>query len=883
MGQCTSCESAHDIIAQCSSCDSDVGKVPDIVDDKDEHAVASFKRCFQEGHPSIGGDKEAAHGDSIGTSGSRRGSSVMQAEHPVSIAGNSLFDYVCFVKVSDVTSIDGLWPRCQEMKKATMQPTEDDLVVAVSHAWRYQTHPDPLNVETGAFKMLIDQAITKNKQPGSTYMFYDFVSVTQRPFRPGQVDRTPEEVAAFSRALLAMPRIFMMADVVLHIDNSSGWGDLPGEGELYSVSMEIMAAVKLAQFGSQLHIVGFAGGAEQPLAVGLMDRVVKIGGKEVHTMAEFDDARSEATPAALVEIERLPFGNRNTIPARDKGWIYLERFCSMVKVAMVDTSSARNVAFSNNEAVVEEIIEGGRRLRQAMKEGNQQLKGVLRSFHDELYSKHFAQTSMDCKANTEAQRSSRQMLSDDATIVASIMQELVNTLSDHWQREVVIQKQRQLVLAVGRGNAALVVEMLQANADPNYANERGGTCLHVAAKRGDIDVVDALIDFGAKCTLQDNTGHTPAHLIPLWARSETVELFKRLACNSEVLKLETNGGVSVYKHFWVWSSTAQAGDPYEPICSLLQEYASESLRKDSQVTMRRASELSVEGQHCKVKQLFKPYVKAWEPMMKDASKVSVVVVVLAMQAGLPWSLQKEAIAHISELLCERFNATLYALTPHNLPEGANIEQFHKDLLAQINDLPLPDKFFLVDNSFGTATAMLWMLSDRLSGAMVINGACVFPEEYIGSEAHQKFSNVMLQRAKERRYERDCETLCKTSVSNFVYGDPEFVSHHRERVLAAAQDAGDEFWNHIATINEWCPQAIRESLMGRQSLHIDVTLACSAHAPMLVIQESMEQLHEHLLPSAAFVHLPESKGWWELDQVDKVLEELIALIERNTVA
>eukprot|EP00928_Gymnodinium_smaydae_P077661 TRINITY_DN6105_c0_g1_i1.p1 TRINITY_DN6105_c0_g1~~TRINITY_DN6105_c0_g1_i1.p1 ORF type:complete len:888 (-),score=90.62 TRINITY_DN6105_c0_g1_i1:43-2364(-) len=770
------------------------------------------------------------------------------------------------------------------MSKPNAQPTEDDLVVAVSHAWRYQTHPDPLNAETDDVKMLIAQAVQKNEQPGKTYMFYDFLSLPQRPFRPDQVDRTPEEVANFSHALLAMPRIYMMADVVLHVDNSSGWCDMPGEGERYSVQVKQLAPARFAEYGSHIQVVGFAQGAEQPLAVGLMDRVVKVGGTEVHTMIEFNRTRSQAAPATLVEMERLPFGTRNSIPAGEKGWIYLERFCSMVKVAMVDPSLVHKVVLSNNEAVVAEVIEGGRRLREAVKEGEVELKRVLRSLHDELSCKRFPKTSLDNKINLDAMRSSHDMPADDAAIVASIMQEHIDILSDHWPREVVIQKQRQLVLAVGNGNAALAVEMLQAGADPNYANECGGTCLHIAAKRGDIAVIDALIDAGASCTLQDDAGRTPAHLIPLWAQLKTVELFKRLASNSEVLALETKAGVSVYEQFWVWSSTAQCGDPYEPMHNVLQKCASNHLRSSSRIITRKAYELPTRVHLCKVKQLEKPHVLAWEPVVHDASKATVTVVVLAMQMGLPWSLQQESLAYLSDLLCEHFNLTLYALTygvPYDLLEGASIAQFHEDLLAQIEVLPLPDKFFLVDNSFGAATALLWMLRDSLFGAMIINCAGLFPQEYLGSEAHQKFSSVMLQRAKERRQQRDCETLSQMAVSCYVYGDPRFLSYHRQRVLAAAQDAGDEFWNHIAAANEWCPRAITESLTGRQSLDIDVTLACSAHAPMLLIQESMERLHKNFLHSALFVHLPNSKVWWELDQVETVVEELRALIERNT--
>ena len=39
-------------------------------------------------------------------------------------------------------------------------------------------------------------------------------------------------------------------------------------------------------------------------------------------------------------VRKCPFGKANTLRASEKGWVYLERFCSMVKMAMVGEAEA---------------------------------------------------------------------------------------------------------------------------------------------------------------------------------------------------------------------------------------------------------------------------------------------------------------------------------------------------------------------------------------------------------------------------------------------------------------------------------------------------------------------------------------------------------------
>jgi len=122
-----------------------------------------------------------------------------------------------------------------------------------------------------------------------------------------------------------------------------------------------------------------------------------VNGIEVHSIEDLDTARRLAQwedAPAIAELHREPFGRRNLCPAGMRGWIFLERFCSMIKMAMVDCGLAA-VAFSNSEAIMAQLHEGSARLKLAAKIGKERLKEVLEGFLEELQVKSFSAVSVD--------------------------------------------------------------------------------------------------------------------------------------------------------------------------------------------------------------------------------------------------------------------------------------------------------------------------------------------------------------------------------------------------------------------------------------------------------------------------------------------------------
>merc|ERR1719350_2222792 len=101
----------------------------------------------------------------------------------------------------------------------------------------------------------------------------------------------------------------------------------------------------------------------------------------------------EGVAKGFAEFRSAQFGSRNSLSANVKGWIYLERFASMVKVAMTHKSQVPGLVFTNSEAIRDQIFSGGERLREAVSKGR--LEEELESFAVELGSKQFSAASID--------------------------------------------------------------------------------------------------------------------------------------------------------------------------------------------------------------------------------------------------------------------------------------------------------------------------------------------------------------------------------------------------------------------------------------------------------------------------------------------------------
>eukprot|EP00931_Biecheleriopsis_adriatica_P115831 TRINITY_DN91584_c0_g1_i1.p1 TRINITY_DN91584_c0_g1~~TRINITY_DN91584_c0_g1_i1.p1 ORF type:complete len:600 (+),score=104.83 TRINITY_DN91584_c0_g1_i1:29-1828(+) len=133
------------------------------------------------------------------------------------------------------------------------------------------------------------------------------------------------------------------------------------------------------------------------------------------------------------------YGPRATSRPSERGWIYLERFIAMIKVAMTgagfdrDLNATSGVIFSDSPVLLTEILQRGEKLRVAALAGKQQLKNALRDHVLELEHKTFSATSVDKQTNTGGAGGSSGNLSDKQ-VVQAIMQDMVRELREHWDK-----------------------------------------------------------------------------------------------------------------------------------------------------------------------------------------------------------------------------------------------------------------------------------------------------------------------------------------------------------------------------------------------------------------------------------------------------------------
>lgn len=803
----------------------------------------------------------------------------MAANHPIISNVPGVDSSVRFVKHGALESLPVPWPRSQDIEACSVaKPQKDDFVVAVSHAWPYQAHPDPLGQKAAALQELLASARAVHKPKGKTLLFLDFISTPQRPFRQGQAPRTPEEDAAFAVALKAFPLIYLMADVTLHLDVELS--AVPGDGEIFEAELADLTLAKLQLVGAAVQVTDVKEGVE---AVAPFDVVTKIGGTSIKSLADVQRARDSQTPtltswfccaddSASMTMQRAPFGRRNVLAADVKGWIFLERFVSMVKAAMVPESQAKGVTFSNSQAILDQIFAGGARLRKAAVAGKAALALELQRFAKELDSKKFSATSMDKLQNTGGigGLNSTAYSASERDVVWVLMQELVMHLEDRWECEALAQQQRQLVLAVSRGDAAAVRTLLQEKVDPNIPDSKGVTCLHDAAIYRNVEVARLLVEHGADTMKADQHKSLPIHKLSYLSDDAFVDLFDLLAPTRNELAAANAAGVTPLKRYAVWVGVELHAKPFLPA-----QRHFEHLRKEhgdvlaaqspgnmrpSNLSPQRASKglerFRVDGRSVPI--------HIWEP--GDRVPVKVHIVWASLNWMIPWSLLEPAMELLAQCICAKFQAKLWVLTTGALnlkfmEAGEPLAKLQEDLLAVVKVLPLPDKFFWVDGNQGSTTGMIWLLKDRLLGAMVLNSGPYFNDEFEGSQVHQRVSQFYgsFQAIAESR---DVDKLVDL-MPDFVYVSNVLQLEHLQQVYKAALETAPHdawaWWAYIFKdvmhVHRVYEQWTTEPLC--------VLIVVSAFAPTLFMHQAALQLNSKL-PNATITYIPECRGHWEID-------------------
>jgi len=823
----------------------------------------------------------------------------MIALHPVAKVPD-VRESVKFLEAQSFNSLPKPWPRSQDLpRESFLEPQQDDLVLAVSHAWHYAAHPDPLGSKQSPIRGLLEEASRTHKPQGNSLIFCDFLSVAQRPFTAEQLDRTPEECATFAKALRTFPQIYLQADAVLHVDIPIQ--QVSEDVQHYRATLLALEEAHFLQIGPSVHVARLSDESHPEMS--LFDVVESIGDVTISCLEDIDrakailNAKEKATSwcaafsrciagDAPVSMRRAPFGVFSSLSADQKGWVYLERFASMVKGAMVPEDQLCGIAFATSERVLEEIRDGSARLREASKCGKDALDTALQYFVNQLAQKEFSAVSVDKATNTggvggmssaeafHPQHSEKQ-------IVVGLMHDLVRHLAENWEREQQSQRQRQLTMSVGRGDVEATRQLIALGADPNLPDLQGLTCLHTGAKVRELRVVQALIELRGDLTRKDVQGNLPVHRLSLYAKDVTIELFNALAPTESLLEEPNKAGVSPFMRLGAWAYTAVDSKPYpsavELVEKLTSQYPSLALMRADDSSLERGLEKGL------VSQSIEEYtvqgrtmrVHVWQ---SPGGHSDLHVFWLGFQLYMPVDMQKLAVQTVAEYVCPRLGARLVAsLEPFGAVSRGEYVASTKGLFEA---LALEGKTIVVDNTMGVGIGLLWELRSRISMGLVINPLGWFSDEFYGSEGHTKMSGTLNAHA-DHFYKRDIEQAARR-VGDFTYTqDSNDIERVRDLYSQCLASSSEQWWQSQLQV---CKLTIEEATPFYKSLgelhDVRVVLLCGSHSPALLVQETAARL-QGCIKLAAIDYIRNSKQWWEVEgqaQVVKVARTIVQMLE-----
>lgn len=423
----------------------------------------------------------------------------------------------------------------------------------------------------------------------------------------------------------------------------------------------------------------------------------------------------------------------------------------------------------------------------------------------------------------------------------------------------------------GRLNACR--SLLSANADPNRPDARGRTCLHRAAYVCDLPMVELLLEWEADCTARDVEGSCPAHLLPLLTNDDTsLRLFRALVPSYEVAAMTNAFGIQTFGRFRLWARVASQGGPYvagmdfarelEDRWPMLLGEQSPTLGRSIGTGSRGAPQGGFQDYHVQGRQV---RVYTWRAQHEVRGDV------LALSFTFPWSLTRDALQPLAEILCTTCQVNFHVLECGAVSGAAQkpFEEFSAEVAELVEALPLQRPLFIIDDSTGAGALVPWKLRTEPAGIVLINPANFYSEDFIGSAQHTKQVQIL----------EEVSRLCLNSdvaavlpgFSDLVYADDaQELAAIREEVLPALTGASPEWWRTMARCMSWCGSAKAAAFQRLAPLRSAPALVvCGAQGPSAAGMESALRFRRRLLPGAEVVFVQNSKIWWKLEGARQV--------------
>jgi len=327
-----------------------------------------------------------------------------QLVHPLEEHDPVLVKNVDFVTLEFLQTATHPIPKNQRLDKieAFGELTGRSVLVALSHGWFYQMHPDPKGLKIDIIVKKFGPRLRERYPETQILFFFDFLSVPQWP-------RTDEEEKVFRAAMKHMNSVYVYCDLVLFIET-----DLPVVDMKLRTARIRVSDYEWTQFVDTIQVASIENPPPGPQQY---DCIVKCDNQVVQTV---DDLKTFNSSTHVVAYLKRPFGRPNTIINDDRGWLFLERITIAIKAATAGAHRFDDIVVSNDEKLRTVVYKWMRMLLRAAKEKSE-LRRTLEHFDGILKTKRFS------------------FQSDEAT-VRTLMSELVENVVENWDEEAVKQR-----------------------------------------------------------------------------------------------------------------------------------------------------------------------------------------------------------------------------------------------------------------------------------------------------------------------------------------------------------------------------------------------------------------------------------------------------------
>jgi hypothetical protein len=327
-----------------------------------------------------------------------------QLVHPLEKNDPVLVDHVDFVRLEFLETARHPVPKNQRLDKdeAFGELTGRSVLVALSHGWFYQMHPDPQGVKIDIMVKRFGPRLRERYPETQILFFFDFLSVPQWP-------RTDAEDKVFRVAMKHMNSVYVHCDLVLFIET-----ELPIVDTTLLTAKIRISDYEWTQFLDTIQVASINNQTPGPQQY---DCIAKCDDKSIETV---DELKTFNSSTHVISYLKRPFGRPNTIINDDRGWLFLERITIAIKAATAGTHRFDDIVVSNDEKLRTLVYKWMRMLLRAAKEKSE-LRRTLEHFDDILKTKRFS------------------FQSDEAT-VRTLMTELVENFAENWEEEVVKQE-----------------------------------------------------------------------------------------------------------------------------------------------------------------------------------------------------------------------------------------------------------------------------------------------------------------------------------------------------------------------------------------------------------------------------------------------------------